>query len=252
MGSSFSLRRRQFLAGAAGLAAGAFGVQRSAASTAAVPGAAVSGAGHVLMTQNRPFQPLFPFADLAHAQAWQRAHAAGGHESWHLSPELTAVAFSQEYLGFSEINKVADHSVSQGDARVAVGLTLPDGRVSSAAIVHLVRYGSGNNAPWEVVGTDDTTLTLDTPAYGATVASPVKIAATVAGVDEYLRVEAHTLGAGQPLATFCCQPAGSRANPWSLTVPFQANSGQVITIVVHTGGHVAPTERFAVSGVRAG
>ena len=252
MGSSFSLRRRQFLAGAAGLAAGAFGVQRSAASTAAVPGAAASGAGHVLTTQNQPFQPLFPFANLAHAQAWQRAHASGGHESWHLSPELTAVAFSQEYLGFSEINKVADYSVSQGNARVAVGLTLPDGQVSSAAIVHLVRYGSGNSAPWEVVGTDDTTLTLDTPSYGATVASPVKIAATVAGVDEYLRAEAHTLGAGQPLGTFCCQPAGGRANPWSLTVPFHANSGQVITIVVHTGGHVAPTERFAVSGVRAG
>jgi hypothetical protein len=252
VGDSFSLRRRQFLAGAAGLAAGAFGMQRSAASTAAVPGAAASGAGHVLITQNRSFQPLFPFANLAHAQAWQRAHASGGHESWHLSPELTAVAFSQEYLGFSEINKVADHRVSQGDARVAVGLTLPDGRVSSAAIVHLVRYGSGNNAPWEVVGTDDTTLTLDTPAYGATVASPVKIAATVAGVDEYLHAEAHTLGAGQPLGTFCCQPAGSRANPWSLTVPLHANAGQVITIVVHTGGHVAPTERFAVSGVRAG
>jgi len=252
MGSSFSVRRRQFLAGAAGLAAGAFGGQRSAASTAAVPGAAASGAGHVLTTQNRPFQPLFPFANLAHAQAWQRAHASGGHEPWHLSAELTAVAFSQEYLGFSEINKVAGHSVSQGDARVTVGLTLPDGRVSSAAIVHLVRYGSGNNAPWEVVGTDDTTLTLDTPAYGATVASPVKIAATVAGVDEYLRAEAHTLGAGQPLGTFCCQPAGSRANPWSLTVPFDANSGQVITIVAHTGRHVAPTERFAVSGVRAG
>lgn len=113
-----------------------------------------------------------------------------------------------------------------------------------------MRYGSGNNAPWEVVGTDDTTLTLDTPAYGATVASPVKIAATVGGVDEYLHAEAHTLGAGQPLGTFCCEPAGSRANPWSLTVPFQANSGQVITIVVHTGGHVAPTERFAVTGVR--
>jgi hypothetical protein len=80
----------------------------------------------------------------------------------------------------------------------------------------------------------------------------VKIAAAVEGVDEYLQAEAHALGADQPLGTFCCQPAGSRANPWSLTVPFDANSGQVITIVVHTGGHVAPTERFAVSGVRAG
>lgn len=129
MRSSFSPRRRQFLAGAAGLAAGAFGVQRSAASTA-VPGPAASAVGPVLITENRAFQPLFPFANLAHAQAWQRAYATDDHEPWHLSPELTAVAFSQKYLGFSEINKVADHSISQGDARVAVGLTLPDGSVS--------------------------------------------------------------------------------------------------------------------------
>ena len=252
MGSSFPFRRRQFLAGAAGLAAGAFGVQRSAAPTAAVPGRAASGVGDVLTAENRSVEPLFPFANLAHAQAWQRAYASRGHEPWHLSPELTAVAFSQAYLGFGEINKVAGRSVSEGDARVAVGLTLPDGQVSSAAIVRLQRYGSGNNAPWEVVGTDDTTLTVDTPAYGATVASPVKIGATVTGVDEYLRAEAHTLGAGQPLGTFCCQPAGSRANPWTITVPFQANSGQVITVAVHTGGHVALTERFAVRGFRAG
>ena len=252
VGSSFPFRRRQFLAGAAGLAAGAFEVHRSAAPSAAVPRRAATGVDHVLMAEKRSFEPLFPFANLAHAQAWQRAYASRGHEPWHLSPELTAVAFSQAYLGFSEISKVAGHSVSQGDARVAVGLTLPDGRVSSAAIVRLVRYGSGNNAPWEVVGTDDTTITLDTPANGATVASPVKIAAAVTGVDEYLRAEAHTVGAGQPLGTFCCQPAGSRANPWSLTVPFRANSGQVVTVVVHTGGHVAPTERFAVRGFRAG
>lgn len=252
VGSSFPFRRRQFLAGAAGFAAGGFGVQRSAAPTAAVPDRAASDVDHGLITESRSLEPLFPFANLAHAQAWQRAYAARGHEPWHLSPELTAVAFSQEYLGFSGVNKVAGQSVSQGDARVAVGLTLPDGRVSPAAIVRLVKYGSGNNAPWEVVGTDDTTLTLDTPVNGATVASPVKVAATVTGVDEYLRAEAHTLGAGQPSGTFCCQPAGSRANPWPLTVPFQANSGQVVTIVVHTGGHVAPTERFAVRGFRAG
>jgi hypothetical protein len=30
-------------------------------------------------------------------------------------------------------------------------------------------------------------------------------------------------------------PAGGQATPWSLTVPFHAASGQVITIVVHTG-----------------
>jgi len=50
----------------------------------------------------------------------------------------------------------------------------------------------------------------------------------------------------------CCQPAGGQAAPWSLIVPFYAAPGQVITIVVHTGGHVATVERFAVTGVRVG
>ena len=34
-------------------------------------------------------------------------------------------------------------------------------KVSTAAVVHLVRYGSGRYVPWEVVGTGDTTLTPD-------------------------------------------------------------------------------------------
>ena len=120
------------------------------------------------------YQPLFPFASLADAQAWQAGYTSGGHQPWHLSADLTAVAFSEGYLGFHEINKVAGHSISNGDAHVTVGLTLPNGHISSAAIIHLVKYGTGKYAPWEVVGTDDTTLTLDVPAYGATVTSPVR------------------------------------------------------------------------------
>jgi hypothetical protein len=55
-----------------------------------------------------------------------------------------------------------------------------------------------------------------------------------------------------PRGPVCCRPAGGQATPWSLAVPFHAASGQVIIIVVHTGGHVAAVERFAVTGVRVG
>jgi hypothetical protein len=96
------------------------------------------------------YQPLFPFGSLADAQAWQASYASGGHQPWHLSADQTAVAFSQGYLGFSEINKVAGHSISGGDAHVTVGLTLPNGHISSAAVVHLVKFGTGRYAPWEV------------------------------------------------------------------------------------------------------
>lgn len=198
------------------------------------------------------YQPLFPFGSLADAQAWQASYASGGHQPWHLSADLTAIAFSQGYLGFSEINKVAGHSISGGDAHVTVGLTLPNGHISSAAIIHLVKFGTGKDAPWEVVGTDDTDLTLDVPAYGTTVTSPVKIGGRITGVDENLRAEVRTLGTTPAVGTFCCLAAGGQASPWSVTVPFQTGPGKVITIVVHTGGHVASVERFAVTGVRVG
>ncbi len=197
-------------------------------------------------------QPLFPFGSLAAAQAWQASYAAGGHQPWHLSADQTALAFTQGYLGFSKINKVAAHTISGSDARVTVGFTLPNGQVNHAAIIHLVKFGSGKYAPWEVVGTDDTTLTLDIPAYGGTATSPVQIGGKITGVDENLRAEVHQLGSSSPVGSYCCSAAGGQATPWSLTVPFHAASGQVITIVVHTGGHVAAVERFAVTGVRVG
>jgi acyl dehydratase len=224
------------------------------ASSPATPAASTPAPAPAPAPAGTPFgyQPLFPFASLADAQAWQASYASGGHQPWHLSADLTAVAFSQGYLGFSAINKVAGHSISGGDAHVTVGLTLPNGHISSAAIIHLVKYGTGKNVPWEVVGTDDTGLTLDVPAYGSTVTSPVKIGGTITGVDENLRADVRTLGTAPTVGTFCCLAAGGQASPWSFTVPFQTSPGQVITIVVHTGGHVAPVERFAVTGARVG
>ncbi len=198
------------------------------------------------------YQPLFPFGSLADVKAWQANYASGGHQPWHLNPGLTALAFTRGYLGFSRINKVAALRMSGRDAHVTVGLTRPDGHVSAAAVLHLVKFGSGKHVPWEVVGTDDTTLTLDVPAYGGTATSPVRIGGKITGVDENLRAEVHQLAASGPVGSYCCRPAGGQASPWSLTVPFHAASGQLITVVVHTGGHVAAVERFAVTGLRVG
>jgi hypothetical protein len=197
------------------------------------------------------YLPLFPFSSPAQVRSWQASYASGGHQPWHLSATRTALAFTA-WLGFRDINRVTSRTGDRHDAHVAVGLTLPDGRASTAAIVHLVRYGSGRYVPWEVAGTDDTTLTLDTPAYGATVRSPVRAGGSITGVDENLRAEVHVAGSPTAVGSYCCLPAGGQHHPWSLTVPFHAPSGSVLTIVVHTGGHVAAVERFAVTGVRAG
>lgn len=196
------------------------------------------------------YLPLFPFSSLAGVRSWQASYAEGGHQPWHMNAAETARAFAA-WLGFKGITEIAGQTGTQQDAHVAVGYTLPNGKVATAAVVHLVRYGSGRYVPWEVVGTDDTTLTLATPAYGSTVASPVTIGGEITGVDESLRAEVRAHGVSSPVGSYCCEPAGGQHHPWSLTVPFHAPSGSVLTIVVHTGGHVVAVERFAVTGVRA-
>jgi hypothetical protein len=221
----------------------------SAPASASVP---ASAPGSAPASAPFAYQPLFPFGSPAEVRAWQASYAAGGHEPWHLYPGLTALAFTQGYLGFGRIDKVAALSLSGADDHVTVGFYRPDGHVSAAAVIHLVKYGSGKYVPWEVVGTDDTTLTLDIPVYGGTATSPVRIGGKITGVDEILRAEVHRLGSSGPVGSYCCRPAGGQATPWSFRVPFHASPGQVITIVVHTGGHVAAVERFAVTGVRVG
>jgi hypothetical protein len=197
-------------------------------------------------------QPLYPFASQAAARAWQASYASGGHQPWHLNAGRTALSFTQGYLGFTDINRVVRRTDTSRDAHVTVGYALPSGSLTAAAVIHLVKYGPGRYAPWEVVGTDDTSLTLDLPAYGSGVSSPVRIGGKITGVDENLRAEVHALGSAASVGSYCCKPAGGHASPWSFQVVFSASRGQVITIVVHTGGHVATVERFAVTGVRVG
>lgn len=246
---------------AAGLALSACGAPATPRSTPAptpAPPTATSAAATPEPRTSSPaaatapfgYQPLFPFASLTEAQEWQASYESGGHQPWHLSADRTALAFTQGYLGFHQIDMVARRVVGHQEAHVTVGLTLPNGAVSHAAIIHLVKFGSGPHSPWEVVGTDDTTLTLDTPTYGATVTSPVTVGGTISGVDENLAVEVHRLGAPDPVGSYCCRPAGGESSPWSARVFAHAGPGQVLTIVVHTGGHIARVERFAITGVR--
>jgi hypothetical protein len=150
------------------------------------------------------------------------------------------------------VTHVASSTVSGSNAHVAVGIKLPNGNISTAAIVHLVLFGSGRDAPWEVVGTDDRTFTVDRPTYGSTVRAPVTVGGTITGVDENIKVSVHTLAVQRPVGAYCCQPAGGTRSPWSVPVTFTAASGQVMMIAAATGGHVATVERFAVTGVRAG
>jgi hypothetical protein len=192
-------------------------------------------------------QPLWPFADAAQVRAWQDAYRAGGQQPWHLDPGATALSFTQGYLGFAGVDRVVATTTSGNDAWVEVGFALPDGRLSTAAAVHLARWGTGADAPWEVAGTRDTTLVLDLPSYGSTARTPLTVGGAVTGVDESLRVRviAETGQVGES----CCLPAGGDATRWTTTVPLTGTARGTMTVVVSTGGHIAEVERFAVTGV---
>ena len=233
-------------AGASGSATATTRAPNTPATTPAAPGTPAQTTG-----LPAGYLPLFPFASLADVRAWQAGYESGGHQPWHRSADLTATAFAA-FLGYTDVTQVAQSAVSGGDAHVAVGIKLPDGTISTAAIIHLVLFGSGTYAPWEVVGTDDRTFTVDSPAYGSTVPSPVTAGGTITGVDESIGVTVHTLSAQVPAGAYCCRAAGGTRSPWSASVTFLATPGQVITIAAATGGHVAAVERFAVTGARAG
>jgi len=177
------------------------------------------------------YQPLWPFGNAAAAAEWQRAYREGGHQPWHLDPGLTALQFTQGYLRYSKIDRALGTKVVGDDAWVDVGFRLPNGEHSTAAVVHLAEIGVGDDAPWEVVGTEDSTLSLTTPVYGATVTSPMTVGGRITGVDENLRVTIWRLGGGK-VGESGGVPAGGQNTPWSAAV--------------------AGVKRFAITGVRVG
>lgn len=197
------------------------------------------------------FLPLWPFATRAEATTWQETQATDTQQAWHLDAEQTALSFTTEFLGFTEIDQVTSREIGANEAQVGVGYTNPDGGTSTSAVIHLMRYGTGDDAPWEVVGTRDTDLLLETPDYGTTAGSPMTVAGYITGVDESLRVQVRQSSSPEPLGESCCLPAGGTEAPWETTVELSGASDPAITVVASTGGHVQEVERFAITGLRS-
>ena len=176
------------------------------------------------------YVPLWPIDETGHGQPVGDAPA-------------TALAFTTEYLRLPAIDKITSTRYDERGAHIGVGYRNPAGRLATAAVLHLVRYGA--SGPWEVVGSDDTTLSLEQPAYGSTVSSPLTIGGHITGVDENIRVmlRFRTGVAGESDGV----PAGGEHRPWHVTMSY-VGSG-VITVVAMTGGHLQPVERFAIQGV---
>jgi hypothetical protein len=195
------------------------------------------------------YQPLWPFANLTGAKAWQAAYRSGGHQPWHLDAGQTALSFTRGYLGFSDIDIVTSSRNDSIGAHVGVGYRDPNGTPRTAAVLHLVRFGTDADSPWEVVGSDDASFSLELPAYGSVVHSPVTVGGHITGVDENIRVTMRQLS-GQ-VGQSCCTPAGGVKQAWSAKVPFSGLTDAVATIVASTGGHLQAVGQFAIQGVRS-
>jgi hypothetical protein len=194
------------------------------------------------------YQPLWPFANLADVKVWQASYRNGGHQPWHLSATATAQAFVAS-LGFTEIDTITSQRTDSDGAHIGVGYVDPNGTKRTAAVLHLVRFGTGTDWPWEVVGSDDTDFSLEKPDYGSVVSSPVTVGGHITGVDENIKVSVRQVSTEKPIGQACCTPAGGVNQPWSTKVSFSA-SEPVITIVASTGGHLLSVERFAIQGLR--
>ena len=200
-----------------------------------------------------PYQPLWPFRTLAEAQAWEASNRSGGHQPWHLDAGQTSLSFTSGYLGYTEINTVIAQKVDGKGAHVSVGFLNPNGQPSTAAVIHLVRFGTDPDAPWEVVGTDDTpAFALTAPPYGSSASSSLTVGGTITGVDENIVVQVLGLSSSGPLGTSAGVPAGGTVTPWRTTVSFSAASDPVLTVAASTGGHLQRIERFTVTAVVVG
>jgi hypothetical protein len=196
---------------------------------------------------------LWPFRTVAEADAWSRDAAAGGHQPWRLDAGRTALSFTRDFLGFTELDRVVSTQAAGTEAWVGVGYRDPAGADRTAAVLHLVRVGTGaaGTRPWEVVGSRDTSLTLEQPRYGSTVRSGVTAGGRITGVDESLAVTVRATD-GAVAGRLPGLPAGGEKRPWGpVSVPVHARPGATLTVVVSTGGHLLGVERFAITGVTA-
>jgi hypothetical protein len=197
------------------------------------------------------YQPLWPFRSLSEVQAWQAAYRSGGAQPWHLDAAQSALDFSRGFLGYQDIDKSYGITNDSSGAHVTVGFDNPNGQPVKAAVIHLVRFGTGADAPWEVVGTDDgPDFSLTTPGYGTVASSPLAVGGRITGADENIKVQVRQQSSTQAIGVSVPVPAGGQGSPWKSTVAYQGASDAVLTVAASTGGHLAEVERFTVTGVR--
>ena len=196
---------------------------------------------------------LWPFRSNYEADTWWAPNGPY-REPWRMDAGETALRFTRDYLGYTDIDTVSNVTYDDDGARVTVGIKATPEITTTAAVIRLVRVGSTPNGPWEVIGTEDSDFTINPIA--SPVSSPLTVSGSITGVDENIKVQVLGPSPGllQPSARrfgdACCAPAGEPSIPWSLTVDLTGDSSDLLTVAASTGGHLAGVERFTVTSLR--
>jgi hypothetical protein len=189
---------------------------------------------------------LWPFRSNYEADVWWAPNGPY-REPWHMDAGETALRFTRDYLGYTDIDTVANVTLDGYGARVTVGIKATPEVTTTAAVIRLVRVGSTPNGPWEVIGTEDSDFRINPIASPAS--SPLTVTGSITGVDENVKVQVLSPSAGR-IGEACCAPAGEPSMPWTLQVDLIGDNGDLLTVAASTGGHLAGVERFTVTSVR--
>jgi hypothetical protein len=197
------------------------------------------------------YQPLWPFPTRASAAEWQQAYREGGQQPWHLSAEDTALSFTTGFLGFTEIDQITSTDIGATEAEIGVGYA-NGGQTSTSAVIHLLRWDSSEDSPWEVVGTRDTSLVLETPDYGTTASSPMTVAGYIDRNDERVQARLYQASSSGPLGESqeTVSGGGGTRPVWGLELGFNGATDPAVTVVAFSGGDVQEVELFAITGLR--
>jgi len=173
------------------------------------------------------FAGIWPFATKAELDAY-----AGGTDRAFNDPVVTAREFATRYLGMRDPVSFTSQATSDGSAQVRLGFRFGEGNTpvpnpQPTFTVVLRQLGTQpGSGPWTVTGATSANIVVTTPAAGAPVRSPVRLAGQAHAFEGTVNVEVREDGmlAGQSLGKGFVTGGGDMLRPFTGDVTFRAPS----------------------------
>ena len=145
-------------------------------------------------------------------------------------PVAAARAFAVDFVGFTD-PVLGDFA--QGDSRSGEVEVRP--RAEGPATTVFVRQ-LGSDTSWWVLGSATADITLDSPATGDTITSPVSLTGSALAFEGHVNVEVRQDGAREPIGTGFVTGGGDMMRPFSGEVAFTAPTAEQGALVLLTYG----------------